>query len=165
MAEKRFMKRRKLILEPEEFYKYINWVTAIYDWERGYPVELAFLVEHFHIPPILKPVIGKIIRGEKAPTKRGQSNQSALPSERLEVAIKLERQIESNRQMVNHWLAREDLRYYLNTKRSDKALYSGYIALGKAFREQSARKAQVEVRTINEWLKELRKLKKMWPNL
>lgn len=170
MVEKRFMKLRRLELEPSDFYKNIEWVKAIVEWNHGNSYPLAWYVEHYHIPPKIKPVIGKILRGEKSQNSKGKSNQMFTPTERLDVALKLERKIASNKRASSgHGISKDAgqgyLRHYLNTQASPLAIYKSSSKLPLQYKKIEATHLDVTVATINKWGQELRNLKKKWPDI
>lgn len=170
MTEKRFMKLTRLVLEPSDFYENIEWVKSIIEWNHGNGCPLAWHVEHFHIPPILKPVIGKILRGEKLQNNKGKSNQKYTPTERFDVALKLESNIESNKRASTGYAISKDagqgyLRHYLNTNASPTALYKLFGKYPQQCKKREADRLNVTVATIDKWLQNLRDLKKKWPDI
>ena len=170
MTEKRFMRLASAALVTDDFYVNIEWVKAIIEWNYGNGYPLAWHVEHYHIPPILKPVVGKILRGDKLQNNRGKSNQKFTPTERLDVALKLENYIESYRAVsTGHDISKDAgqgyLRHYLNTNASPKALYKAFGKYPQQRKKLEADRLNVSVATIDKWLQNLRDLKKKWPDI
>lgn len=157
-------------LEPQEFYKSINWVKAILDWDRGYNYDLAEMLAwgYPQAPKSLHPVIIDIVIGIRKANKRGQSKTELKPSERLQIALDLERQIQSSK-YSGRGVGLEHLENFLidrGRKNIESVqLHHGYDGLTKQYQEHFADRYKLSTNTIKKYTKELNSLKKNWPNI
>mgnify|MGYP006981149576 CR=1 FL=1 len=168
--ERRFLSLRTTNLEPKEFYQNIEWVLAIVEWNFGDSDALVWHVAYDPIPILLRPVIAKIISGEKHQNSKGISNRKYTPTDRLSVALSLERKIIANKNTFTGYSITEDASpgyawHYLNTNSTPKQLYKVFRKCPQQYREREASRLNISIATIKKWEKELRDLKKKWPDI
>lgn len=155
--------------EFDSFYKNIEWIKALVDWDKGYTETLSFMVSRMHAPAELMPIIGSIVAGTRKPKRRGQSGTLYKPSEKLKIALEIERNVGGM-----HYLSKgeglELLELYLHENGVNHIsepikTHHDYEAQAVVWRESIAKKYNLSIHTALKYEKDLKKLKENWPQI
>lgn len=150
----------------QEFKENFDWIKAIKNWDAGYYEDLAWLIEHYHVPAKLKPVIGDIIRGVRNQNAKGVSNEKYKPSDRLQIAFDLDRKISGAHSLADtKHLKYLDLQEYLRSNAPPLKLRKAMLSVIPQYKKQVADKYQIKLRTVDKYLEQFRNIRKKWPNL
>lgn len=154
--------------EFDSFYKNIEWIKALVDWDKGYTETLSFMVSRMHAPAELMPIIGSIVAGTRKPKRRGQSGTLYKPSEKLKIALELERWVEGSR-YLSKGEGLEDLQNYIagNGFQNDEAMrvHHNYERVAVEHRERISKKYNLSIHAALKYEKKLKELKKNWPQI